>query len=176
MFAYICLGSNDLRRSAKFYDAALGVLGYSRCDTSAESETSWNGWVGWGLYEKDGAVQDALWVCTPFNGAPAAAGNGAMVALWAKTWAQVDAFHAAALAHGGTSDGAPVCACNTTRTSTRPMFAIRMAINSRRFAAVSLLRTRRKRFTAGCHRFIVPCRCLTGFRLTFIIWKIKGSP
>ena len=71
MFAYLCLGSNDLARSARFYDATLGVLGYSRCDTSAESETSWNGWIGWGLYEKEGAVQDALWVCKPFNGAPA---------------------------------------------------------------------------------------------------------
>jgi len=107
MFAYICLGSNDLARSARFYDATLGVLGYSRCDTSAESETSWNGWIGWGLYEKDGAVQDALWICKPFNGAPATVGNGAMVALWGKTWAEVDAFHAAALAHGGTSEGAP---------------------------------------------------------------------
>ena len=77
MFAYICLGSNDLERSAVFYDATLGVLGYSRCDTSAESETSWNGWIGWGLYEKEGAVQDALWVCKPFNGAPATVGNGA---------------------------------------------------------------------------------------------------
>ena len=37
----------------------------------AESETSWNGWFGWGLYAEEGAVQDALWVCTPFNGAPA---------------------------------------------------------------------------------------------------------
>jgi catechol 2,3-dioxygenase-like lactoylglutathione lyase family enzyme len=107
MFAYICLGSDDLGRSAVFYDAALGVLGYSRCDTSAESDTSWNGWLGWGLYENEGAVQDALWVCTPFNGAPATAGNGAMVALWARTWREVEAFHAAALAHGGTSEGAP---------------------------------------------------------------------
>ena len=77
MFAYLCLGSNNLERSAVFYDATLGVLGYPRCDTSAESETSWNGWIGWGLYEKEGAVQDALWVCTPFDGAPATAGNGA---------------------------------------------------------------------------------------------------
>ena len=38
MFAYICLGSNDLGRSAAFYDAALGVLGYRRCDTSGESD------------------------------------------------------------------------------------------------------------------------------------------
>ena len=60
MFAYICLGSNDLERSAAFYDAVLGTLGYSRCDTSAESETSWTGWLGWGVYENGGAVQDAL--------------------------------------------------------------------------------------------------------------------
>ena len=30
MFAYICLGSDDLERSATFYDATLGVLGYTR--------------------------------------------------------------------------------------------------------------------------------------------------
>src|ERR1041384_1339385 len=107
MFAYICLGSADLARSATFYDATLGVLGYRRCDTSAESETSWSGWIGWGLYEQGGAVQDALWVCKPYNGGPASAGNGSMVALWARSWAQVEAFHTAALAHGGTSEGAP---------------------------------------------------------------------
>jgi catechol 2,3-dioxygenase-like lactoylglutathione lyase family enzyme len=107
LFAYLCLGSNDLERSAKFYDATLGVLGYSRCDTSAESEASWTGWIGWGLYENAGAVQDALWICKPFDGAPAAAGNGSMVALRAKTWDQVGAFHAAALANGGSSEGDP---------------------------------------------------------------------
>jgi catechol 2,3-dioxygenase-like lactoylglutathione lyase family enzyme len=107
MFAYLCLGSNDLDRSAKFYDSVLSVLGHRRCEPSGEGETSWQGWLGWGLYEKDGAVQDALWVCTPFNAAPATAGNGAMVALRAKTWREVEAFHAAALAHGGTSEGAP---------------------------------------------------------------------
>ena len=30
-----------------------------------------------------------------------------MVALWAKSWREVEAFHASALAHGGTSEGAP---------------------------------------------------------------------
>lgn len=107
MFAYLCLGSNDLGRSASFYDAALGVLGFSRCDTSAENESSWDGWIGWGLYEDAGAVQEALWVCRPFDGAPASPGNGNMIALRARTWAQVDAFHAAALQNGGTSEGAP---------------------------------------------------------------------
>jgi catechol 2,3-dioxygenase-like lactoylglutathione lyase family enzyme len=106
-FAYVCLGSNNLERSAAFYDATLGVLGIARCDTSAESETSWSGWIGWGLYENAGAVQDALWVCRPFDGATATAGNGVMIALRARTWREVDDFHAAALAHGGTSEGPP---------------------------------------------------------------------
>lgn len=107
MFAYICLGSNDLERSGRFYDATLGALGYRRCDTSAENQASWQGWIGWGLYEQAGAVQDALWVCKPYDGRPASVGNGAMVALRATSWSQVQAFHAAALAHGGTSEGAP---------------------------------------------------------------------
>jgi catechol 2,3-dioxygenase-like lactoylglutathione lyase family enzyme len=107
MFAYVCLGSNNLERSAVFYDAVLGSLGYQRCDTSAESESSWTGWIGWGLYEEAGAAQDALWICKPWDGKPAGVGNGSMVALWAKDWASVEAFHSAALAHGGTSEGAP---------------------------------------------------------------------
>ena len=55
----------------------------------------------------DGAVQDALWVCKPFNGDRASVGNGSMVALWAKSWRAVNDFHSAALAHGGVSEGAP---------------------------------------------------------------------
>ena len=107
MFAYICLGSNDLARSARFYDPTLAVLGYRRCDTSAESDSSWNGWIGWGRYENAGATQDALWVCKPFDGAPATVGNGVMVAMWARDWRSVESFHAIALAHGGACEGAP---------------------------------------------------------------------
>jgi catechol 2,3-dioxygenase-like lactoylglutathione lyase family enzyme len=107
MFAYVCLGSNNLERSGRFYDATLGVLGYRRCVTSGESETSWTGWIGWGLYEQEGAVQDALWICKPYNGAPATVGNGSMVALWARDWHSVDEFYAQALANGGASEGAP---------------------------------------------------------------------
>ncbi|MFM7444877.1 MAG: VOC family protein, partial [Tabrizicola sp.] len=43
----------------------------------------------------------------PFDGNPASVGNGTMVSFLAQTRAQVDAFHAAALAHGGTDEGAP---------------------------------------------------------------------
>ena len=33
MFTYIYLGTNDLERAIKFYDAAMGVLGLKRCIT-----------------------------------------------------------------------------------------------------------------------------------------------
>ncbi|MEF7613880.1 VOC family protein [Aquincola sp. MAHUQ-54] len=104
MFTYVCLGTRDIDRATAFYDAALGALGLQRCDTSEEGD---DGWIGWGTYAERGAVQVALWVCTPFDGRPATPGNGTMVALRATSWQQVDAFHAQALAHGGTSEGAP---------------------------------------------------------------------
>jgi catechol 2,3-dioxygenase-like lactoylglutathione lyase family enzyme len=84
MFTYITLGSNDLARSAKFYDATLGALGLERCDISNEAD--WENWVGWGIYEDHGVTELALWVCKPFDGSAATVGNGTMVALRAKTW------------------------------------------------------------------------------------------
>ncbi len=105
MFTYICLGTNDIARAAKFYDAVLGALGLSRCDVSGEPD--WDSWVGWGQYEDHGSRELALWLCKPFNDQPAAPGNGTMVALAAQTWLQVEAFHAAALANGGMSEGIP---------------------------------------------------------------------
>lgn len=105
MFRYICLGTNDLARAARFYDATMATLGHSRCDTSGEP--GWEGWLGWGIYERQGAVESALWVCPPFDGKAAGVGNGTMVALTASSHAEVDAFHAAAMAHGGACEGAP---------------------------------------------------------------------
>jgi predicted lactoylglutathione lyase len=62
--------------------------------------------VGWGTYKNGGAQELALWLYKPFDGRAATAGNGTMVALQAHSWRQVDEFHAAALAHGGSSEGA----------------------------------------------------------------------
>ena len=105
MFGYVCLGTNDLRRAAVFYDAALAALGLKRCATGGETE--WEGWLGWGHYANQGAEELALWVGMPFNAQPATVGNGTMVALRARSWREVDEFHAAALAAGGVSDGVP---------------------------------------------------------------------
>ena len=105
MFTFICLGTRDLARASRFYVPVMATLGYVRCDTSGEP--GWEGWRGWGVYQDHGAKELALWVCEPFDGNPATAGNGSMVGLGANSWAQVAAFHAAALSNGGTSAGAP---------------------------------------------------------------------
>jgi catechol 2,3-dioxygenase-like lactoylglutathione lyase family enzyme len=105
MFTYIYLGTNDLERAIKFYDAVMGVLGLERVVTG---DPEWDRIsAGWGTYKNDGAEELALWVGTPFDGQPATVGNGSMVAFRAQSWRQVDDFHAAALANGGASEGAP---------------------------------------------------------------------
>ncbi len=103
MFTYVCLGTNDIERATRFYDATLGALGLKRCDNADDEE----GLVGWGSYEDEGANELALWACKPFDGRPASVGNGTMVALKARSWKEVDDFHAAALANGGSSEGEP---------------------------------------------------------------------
>ncbi len=102
MFTYVTLGTNDPERAAGFYDAVLGALGLVRCD-----DPEWQGWHGWGTYDRARGVELALWLCPPFDGRPATAGNGTMVAFMARSWREVDEFHAAALARGGASEGAP---------------------------------------------------------------------
>jgi len=104
MFTYVTLGTNDPARAARFYDAVLGALGPERCDVS---EPEWQDWHGWGVYDKEAGRELALWLCPPFDARPASAGNGTMVALVARSWSEVDRFHAAALTQGGTSEGAP---------------------------------------------------------------------
>jgi catechol 2,3-dioxygenase-like lactoylglutathione lyase family enzyme len=105
MFTYVCLGTNDLERATRFYDVALAPLGHQRCMTG---DPEWDRIAtGWGTYKNGGVNELALWVGTPFDREAATVGNGSMVALSAKSWKQVDEFHSAALAAGGTSEGAP---------------------------------------------------------------------
>jgi catechol 2,3-dioxygenase-like lactoylglutathione lyase family enzyme len=99
MFSYIALGTNDLARAMRFYDAALAPLGHRRIDGDGPGETS----ATWGQDDPG----PHLWVTLPFDGQPATVGNGTMASFLAETRPAVDAFHAAALAHGGTDAGAP---------------------------------------------------------------------
>lgn len=97
MILYITLGTDDVARAARFYDAALAPLGIMRLRTEAEE-------VGYGI---PGDSRCRLWVTRPFDGRGASAGNGSMPALVAPDEAAVRAFHVAGLAAGGSDEGAP---------------------------------------------------------------------
>ncbi|WFS01343.1 VOC family protein [Rhizobium tumorigenes] len=97
MLLYVTIGTNDIQRAGDFYDAVLAGLGYRRQRDSEEE-------IG---YAADGDSRCRLWVVMPFNRRAASIGNGSMVALDAESRAAVDAFHAQALAHGGSDEGAP---------------------------------------------------------------------
>ncbi|MGL4234549.1 VOC family protein [Tabrizicola sp.] len=96
-FLYLTLGTNDVTRAARFYDAALAPLGFIRRSTEADE-------VGYGLPDDR---RTRIWITRPFDGKPATTGNGTMPAFFAPTEEAVRAFHKAALQAGGTDEGAP---------------------------------------------------------------------
>lgn len=96
MIGYVTLGTNDLERGAGFYDALAAELGVSR-------QTEFPTFIAWGA--PGGAP--GIGLTKPFDGNTATVGNGVMVALEAKSKAQVGVLHALALANGGTDEGAP---------------------------------------------------------------------
>ncbi|MGD9841678.1 MAG: VOC family protein [Steroidobacteraceae bacterium] len=107
MFTYVCLGTNDLERAIRFYNPVMQTLGQQRCDNTPDGTEHWEGWAGWGRYEHNGLIELALWVGKPFNQQVASIGNGSMIAFKADSWRVVREFHAAAIQHGGSSDGEP---------------------------------------------------------------------
>jgi catechol 2,3-dioxygenase-like lactoylglutathione lyase family enzyme len=94
MFTHIMVGSNDIAKSKAFYDAALGALGIPAGGQSDRHV----------FYSHNGG---ALGVTKPIDGAPATRANGGTIGFAAADTAAVDAFHAAGIANGGTSDGEP---------------------------------------------------------------------
>ena len=95
MLHHISLGVADLRRSAAFYDAALGALGYVRVWTDESA-------IGYGLPgggDKLAIKQRAAATVPP--------GPGFHVAFAAPDRGSVARFHEAALQHGGRDNGAP---------------------------------------------------------------------
>ena len=96
-FLYLTLGTNNLARAARFYDAALAPLGLIRRATEKDE-------VGYG-HPDDSRCR--IWVTRPYDGKSATVGNGSMPAFTAPDQLAVDAFHKAALAAGGTDEGAP---------------------------------------------------------------------
>lgn len=96
MIGYVTLGTNDLDRAARFYDAIAAELGTARM-------MEWPGSIAWGTPGGSAGIG----LTKPFDGQPATTGNGVMVALEAKSREQVGKLHALALEQGGTCEGPP---------------------------------------------------------------------
>lgn len=96
MIGYVTVGTNDLPRAAKFYDAIAAAMGVGRM-------MDFPTFIAWG--EPGGAAGIAA--TKPYDGKSATVGNGVMVALEAKDRAHVDQLYAIAMAHGGSDEGPP---------------------------------------------------------------------
>jgi catechol 2,3-dioxygenase-like lactoylglutathione lyase family enzyme len=93
MIDHVSVPVRDLQLAKAFYEAVLAVLGYTELDDRPAT-------VGFGKKYSE------FWINLR-PGAPHDNDPGTHIALRAKSKDAVDAFHAAALANGGRSDGAP---------------------------------------------------------------------
>jgi catechol 2,3-dioxygenase-like lactoylglutathione lyase family enzyme len=91
MFNHVMVGANDVEESKKFYDAVLGALGTAPGVVDAKGRC---------LYPSPNGT---LMIKTPLNGERATHGNGGTIGFVAQESANVDAWHAAGVANGGTS-------------------------------------------------------------------------
>lgn len=98
MFTHISLGANDVARAKRFYDAALAPLSITCVREIPEK--------GWLVYASANSTAKLI-VGKPRDGQAATFANGGTVGLHATRPEQVDAFHAAGLANGGTDEGQP---------------------------------------------------------------------
>ncbi|MET0371388.1 MAG: VOC family protein [Sphingobium sp.] len=96
MLNYATVGSNKLPEALGFYDALLGSIGWGKIFDHAS---------GGRIYGKPGVSW--FGVLAPANGEPATVGNGSMSGFGLESADAVHAFHAKALALGGTDEGAP---------------------------------------------------------------------
>ncbi|WP_315768110.1 MULTISPECIES: VOC family protein [unclassified Bradyrhizobium] len=94
MIDHVSVGVSDLDRAARFYEATLAALGLARLVSRPAT-------VGFGK------AYPEFWINLRAGMPRVVAESGTHICLRAKTTAEVDAFHAAALEAGGASDGAP---------------------------------------------------------------------
>jgi catechol 2,3-dioxygenase-like lactoylglutathione lyase family enzyme len=101
MYSHIIVGARDLDRLAQFYARVLAEVGLV---PMADEDDGGPAGKGWHL---PGKRWPQFFVQQPFNGQPAAPGNGTQVSFACASRDQVDAAWAAALANGGTDEGSP---------------------------------------------------------------------
>lgn len=90
MFSHVMVGVSDLEASRKFYDALLGTLGVAP-GVANNNRYFYRSPTG------------TFAITTPINGEAASYGNGGTIGFLGQSPEQVDAFHAAGIANGGTT-------------------------------------------------------------------------
>ncbi len=95
MIDHVSVAVRDLKVGERFYTALLATLGMGKLREWPDAA------IGYGKKYPE------FWINARLGLAPIAADSGVHICLRASDAAMVDAFHAAALAAGGSSDGAP---------------------------------------------------------------------
>ena len=93
---YVMIGTNDLDRARRFYDAVFPAIG-------GVLDADYPG-MAFGYKFRNGT---RAWIARPHDQQEARPANGSMPGFGCASPAEVDAAHAAALAQGGTCEGAP---------------------------------------------------------------------
>ena len=96
MIGYTTVGTKNLAKAAAFYDELLGSIGAKRWMQSDR-------FVAWAI----SPTAPAFSVAIPYDGKPATAGNGTMIALVFDSRAKVDALYHKAIELGASDEGAP---------------------------------------------------------------------
>ena len=91
MFSHMMVGSNDIDRSQKFYDALFAAIGGKPGRKDDKGRL---------MYAHAGSM---FMVTPPIDGKPATHGNGCTIGFSVDDEAQADAWHAAGTANGGTA-------------------------------------------------------------------------
>lgn len=99
MFSHVMVGTNDIEKSKRFYDAVLGVLGVPE----GIRNTAGSGHQRV-FYRHEGV---SFAVTQPINDEPATCANGSTIGFKCQSPEQVQQFHDVAVAHGGTSIESP---------------------------------------------------------------------
>ena len=91
MFSHLTIGSNDIERSARFYDALFAVIGGKPAMRDDRGRL---------IYAHGGSF---FMVVPPINGEPATHANGGTIGFTVDSAEQAHAWHNAGVANGGTS-------------------------------------------------------------------------
>lgn len=111
MFSHVMVGSADIDRSQRFYDAVLGVLGAA---AGARNQAK-TGHMRL-FYRHEG---NTFCVTEPLNGEPPTVANGGTIGFKCDSPEQLQRFHDVAVAHGGTAIEEPP---GPRETATGPLY------------------------------------------------------